>query len=313
VLSVASLFLELALIRWIGTEVRIFAYLQNTILVVCFLGLGVGCWTCQHPVRLRDILTPLVALFALLVPISLLSLGNRLSLMLNAFGDVLLFTKTVTDSPAQTVTYLILGLGFTLVLLVLVWDLFLPFGRLLGRMLSDHPRTIRAYSVNMAGSLVGVWLFVLLSAGHLPPVAWAAVAAVLRRLDAALAIALVPLAALAGREAGAVEVKWSPYQKLALVPIPAYQDTIEVYKISVNNSGGYQSMLDFRPEAIAAHPERYPAEVRGISQYDLPAVLHRHPDRLLILGCGSGNGTAAALRNGVGHVTAVDIDPVILD
>src|SRR5206468_10082972 len=105
----------------------------------------------------------------------------------------------------------------------------------------------------------------------------------------------------------------SPYQKLALVPIPADQDTIETYKISVNNSGGFQSMLDFRPEAVSAHPERYPAETRGISQYDLPAVLHPHPDRLLILGCGSGTGTAAALRNGVGHVTAVDIDPVILD
>lgn len=28
------------LIRWIGTEVRIFAYLQNAVLVVCSLGLG---------------------------------------------------------------------------------------------------------------------------------------------------------------------------------------------------------------------------------------------------------------------------------
>src|SRR3954447_10579684 len=175
--SVLGLFLELLLIRWIGTEVRIFAYLQNTILVVCFLGLGVGCWTCQQPVRLRHILTPLVALFALLVPISLLSLGNKLSLMLNAFGDVLLFTKTVTESPLQSVAYFLLGLCFTLVLLVLVWDVFLPFGRLLGRLLSDHPRTIRAYSVNVAGSLAGVWLFVVLSAAHLPPVAWAAAAA----------------------------------------------------------------------------------------------------------------------------------------
>src|SRR5215208_3389400 len=95
-ISILGLFLETLLIRWIGTEVRIFAYLQNTILVVCFLGLGVGCWTCRQPVRMRDILTPLVALFALLVPISWLSLGNKLSLMLNAFGDVLLFTKTVT-------------------------------------------------------------------------------------------------------------------------------------------------------------------------------------------------------------------------
>ena len=31
--SVLGLFLELLLIRWIGTEIRIFAYLQNTVLV----------------------------------------------------------------------------------------------------------------------------------------------------------------------------------------------------------------------------------------------------------------------------------------
>jgi spermidine synthase len=324
VLSVASLFLELLLIRWIGTEVRIFAYLQSTILVVCFLGLGMGCWTCREPVTLRQILLPLLALVALMVPISWLSLGNQVSLMLNACGDVLMFTRTVTTSPAQTALYVALGLGFTFVILVLIWDLFLPLGRLLGRTLADHPQTIRAYSVNVAGSLAGVWLFVLLSALQWPPVAWAAAAAglllvvghalgSLRRLDVVLAGALIPLAAVAGYEPGAIEVYWSPYQKLALVPIPADQETIEVNKISVNHSGGYQSMIDYRPESIAAHPERYPPESRGLSQYDLPAVLHPNPKKLLILGAGSGNGTAAALRHGVPDVTAVDIDPVILD
>jgi hypothetical protein len=41
-ISVLALFLELLLIRWIATEVNIFAYLQNTVLMVCFLGLGMG-------------------------------------------------------------------------------------------------------------------------------------------------------------------------------------------------------------------------------------------------------------------------------
>jgi hypothetical protein len=322
VLSVASLFLELFLIRWIGTEVRVFAYLQSTILVVCFLGLGMGCWTCRQPVKVRDILFPLLALVALMVPISWLSLGNKVSLLLNACGDILMFTHTVTDSPAQTAVYTALGLCFTLVILLLVWDLFLPLGRLLGRMLADDPRTIRAYSVNVAGSLIGVWLFVGMSAMHWPPAAWAATTAVLvsgvayalsgpTRLDIALAALLVPLAALAGYERGASEVYWSPYQKLALVPMPA--DSIEKYRISVNNSGGYQVMIDLSHESVAAHPERYPAETRGVSPYDLPAILHPAPQKLLILGAGSGNGTAAALRNGVPDVTAVDIDPVILD
>ena len=44
VISVAALFLELFLIRWAGTEVRVFAYVQNLVLVACFLGFGVGCF-----------------------------------------------------------------------------------------------------------------------------------------------------------------------------------------------------------------------------------------------------------------------------
>src|ERR1700746_2047127 len=42
--SFASLYLEILLIRWIGTEVRLFAYFQNLTLVACFLGFGLGCY-----------------------------------------------------------------------------------------------------------------------------------------------------------------------------------------------------------------------------------------------------------------------------
>jgi hypothetical protein len=66
--SVLGLFLEMLFIRWISTEVRIFAYLQNTILVVCFLGLGLGCFTSRQPVDLQKMLLPLfflVMLFAI--------------------------------------------------------------------------------------------------------------------------------------------------------------------------------------------------------------------------------------------------------
>src|SRR5579862_1543014 len=42
--SFASLYVEILLIRWIGTEVRLFAYFQNLTLVACFLGFGLGCY-----------------------------------------------------------------------------------------------------------------------------------------------------------------------------------------------------------------------------------------------------------------------------
>ena len=40
IVSTLILYLELVLIRWIGTEIRIFAYLGNLVLVICFFG---GC------------------------------------------------------------------------------------------------------------------------------------------------------------------------------------------------------------------------------------------------------------------------------
>ena len=40
--SFLTLFGELALIRWMGAEVRIFAYVKNLTLLLCFLGFGLG-------------------------------------------------------------------------------------------------------------------------------------------------------------------------------------------------------------------------------------------------------------------------------
>ena len=47
-ISVVGLYLELLLIRRIGTDIRIFAYLQNAVLVVCILGLGNGFFTMKE-------------------------------------------------------------------------------------------------------------------------------------------------------------------------------------------------------------------------------------------------------------------------
>jgi hypothetical protein len=204
--SVLGLFLELMLIRWIGTEVRIFAYLQNTVLVVCFLGVGLGCMTSRKPVSLRDMLLPLVVLVALLaVPITRRCLG-LITEMLTVLGDLLIWSNGEKASSVPAIVPVATGLCLTFFLLVLIWDIFVPLGRLIGRLFDDHPRTLWAYSVNVAGGLVGIWLFVLLSAFSLPPVAWAAVAAAmvgglialgrpgrLPRLEVGLLVALVGL------------------------------------------------------------------------------------------------------------------------
>src|SRR5512139_2839532 len=94
--SVLGLFLEMLLIRWIGTEVRIFAYLQNTILVACFLGLGLGCFTSRQTIRLRQSLVSLTFLLVLMaIPISRFALGYT-SEFLSVLGDMVIWGGLVT-------------------------------------------------------------------------------------------------------------------------------------------------------------------------------------------------------------------------
>src|SRR5262245_58776667 len=324
-ISAAGLFLELLLIRWVSTEIRIFAYLQNTVLVVCFLGLGMGCWNCQKPFALRDMLIPLGILVGLLsIPATRRALGG-ITIFFDGFRDLLIWGRT-PKSSWELVAHPIIGLAMTMLLMMLLWDVFVPVGRLLGRLLADHPRTISAYSVNVAGSLAGIWAFVGLSAANLPPVMWfagfAALAAYFagsggksKVVDYALLAAIVGVSILAGWDPGYPETHWSPYQKLSVRPVDLERrgpDEIGAVRINVNNTN-YQEIIDLRPEMVAARPDLYPPAQRGLSQYDLPSKLHPNPASVLIVGAGSGNDVAGALRNGAKRVVAVEIDPVIIE
>jgi len=95
--------------------------------------------------------------------------------MLSTLEDFIIWSKGVAISPWQTIFYMVLGLSLTYFLMLLVLDMFIPIGRILGRLMDEHPRTIWAYSVNVFGSLVGTWLFVLLSVFYQPPLTWFAV------------------------------------------------------------------------------------------------------------------------------------------
>src|SRR5687767_6671209 len=131
VISVVGLFLELLLIRWISTEIRIFAYLQNTVLVVCFLGLGMGCWDSKRPFALRDVLLPLTGLVVLLsVPYTRSALG-MVTELLAGFGDLVIWAGR-TKSGWEVLGRSAIGLLLTLLIMALIWDTFVPFGRLLG-------------------------------------------------------------------------------------------------------------------------------------------------------------------------------------
>jgi SAM-dependent methyltransferase len=324
-ISLVGLYVELLLIRWIGTEIRIFAYLQNTVLVVCFLGLGVGLFTSRRPIPVHRGLFSLVILAAGLAIPQTREILSHTSSLLSVLADLNIWEMGGKSGTGVAVVALAIGLTLTFLIMILVVEPFIPIGRLLGRLLDSDPRPIVAYSVNVIGSLAGIWLFVGLSRLSQPPTTWFVLLVVLvaplllfaktlDRLSLALLICLPPLVFLAQRTGAVIETVWSPYQKLELVRVPQRANSLVPtarYQVFVNNSG-YQLILDLSSSGAGARTAE-PVPGITLSTYDVPALLHPDPDRVLVVGAGTGNDVAGLIRNGARHVTAVDIDPVILD
>ena len=319
-ISILSLFLETLFIRWIGTEIRIFAYLQNTILVVCFLGLGIGMFTSSRPIEIKQTLFPLtIFLFLMAIPVTRLALGST-SEMLSTLGDLVIWSGREASGIPTRIILLFAGLVLTYGVLILIVDIFVPLGRILGRLMNSNPNPIWAYSVNIFGSILGTWSFVLLSFFYQPPFVWFLITAILlavfilwsnrdKKTNFTLLAVIVVLSWFASQVSGALEVIWSPYQKLVVRESGA--NGLGDYQIDVNNTG-YQIIIDLSDARVSAHPEKFPPALKGLSQYDMPLLFHPNPKSFLIVGAGSGNDAAGALRHNVQSVTAVEIDPAII-
>ncbi|HXY06649.1 MAG TPA: methyltransferase domain-containing protein [Terriglobales bacterium] len=75
----------------------------------------------------------------------------------------------------------------------------------------------------------------------------------------------------------------------------------------------FQKVVDLSPEFITSNSG---AKINreALPHYELPYRLFSGPlQNVLIVGSGTGNDVAAALRHGAGHVDAVEIDPLILE
>jgi spermidine synthase len=204
------------------------------------------------------------------------------------------------------------------VLLYLLAFIFVPAGQVLGRAFDGHPQVIRAYSVNIAGSLAGVWAVDGLSVASLSPPWWlaggAVVVAVLvavrgRREWLTMVLAgLAPLLAwLGGRSAD--QTVWSPYHKLTVSPMFTGDATNRVQSGSMINVNGtfFQVMRDRSESFLRVHP-RSDSET---ALYYTPFWLKPSVKRVLVVGAGSGNNAAEALRHEVEQVDCVEIDPQI--
>ncbi|HLC20724.1 MAG TPA: methyltransferase domain-containing protein [Candidatus Methylomirabilis sp.] len=319
--SFVSLFLELLLIRWVSSELRIFAYLKNFVLIACFLGFGFGAYLSRRRVQM---LTPMWACLVLAgttwfsrrQPVSLVV---WISEVMGQFEDVTMMGKTVWLSGADRVISVALSCLAVACAFLLVTLVFIPFGQVVGRYLDIAPNPIRAYSLNIGASLLGIWAFTALALFSTPPWAWFLIGLLLclglvgtgmRTAGSAILASFLTAAFLLEPSSPSEWTIWSPYQKLRLTE-SRHKDEAVAYELEVNGTW-YQRALDLSDKYVATHPELFAGRRQEYDPYNVPFFFKPRPDRVLVVGSGMGNDVAGALRNGAGHVVAVEIDPHIL-
>ncbi|MDQ2952752.1 MAG: methyltransferase domain-containing protein, partial [Chloroflexota bacterium] len=290
VTSATLLFVELLLIRWIPANVIYIGFFNNFLLMASFLGIGCGILLGRAGTRMRPAPFPLL-LFALVAIV----FSGQLNARLPTAGDV--FTGAA-GSGLIDVNVLVFILIIVLVTAVMA-SLALPLGPLLGSM-----PPLRAYGLDIAGSLLGITLFVAFAALRTPPLVWFIAAAI---LAGALSLAhgvdrhsLVGAVAMLGvLFLGVVDLRqgdvWSSY-----------------YRVTMNAADGLENVyvngVPFQTLWRAESDTKIPVYDQLYKWFP-----GRQFDRALIVGAGTGTDTAVALRNGVGHVDAIEIDPLMLD
>ena len=290
--SALMLFLELALIRWLGANVVHLSYFTNFVLLGSFLGIGLGFLISRKSWSVLPWTPVLLAVLVLVVSVAPVSIDR-------AGRDVVFFTALDTTGPPA---WLMLPLIFLLVAATLAGP-----AEAVGRCFAELP-PLAAYRWDLVGSIVGITGFTVLSFLWAPSYVWGSLVAlalvllmtgrwrfVAAACGAAIVVALVVESTLPG-------VSWSPYYKVttSTKTDPEYGERVQ---ISVNGIPHQTMATTGWKLERASEIYRTPYERRQ----DAPLR------NVLVVGAGSGSDVAIALQKGAQHVDAVDIDPRIVE
>lgn len=319
-ISSLSLFLELAVIRWLSGEIRLLAYFKNLTLLAVFLGLAIGFALVGKGRDHRFTFPVLWGLFVILVVAVGTATAEKSIPLPSASEEHIWFTASISF-----ITTLLLFLGIVLIFFLISMFLFIPLGQATGEEMAKHP-PVKAYVVNILASLLGVWIFSLLSFLETPPLVWFFLAlagislyyAYLKKLKISwMVIFGATLVIVAVFNQGHF---WSPYNRLSLEPLTYNRETdgetvSAGYILNVQQIF-YQVAVNLSDDFIKTMNEEYKDDVVQVFTetafgYNLPYRLAPPGSRVLIVGSGMGNDVAAALRNGMGSIDAVEIDPTI--
>ena len=305
-----SLFLELAIIRWQATVFPFFAFYKNLSLLSCFAGLGLGYSLGRRERVLLFMTLPLLCwqfIFMLAMHYGM-SWAQFQSLYILPFREQLNMGLRVTAHLYSGIqTYFVLAVVFVLTALA-----FIPVGQLCGCLL-ERRNKLTGYGFNLLGSLAGVLLMFVVSAFWTPPSVWFLIAfAVLlcfyvpRRSMLAIGagVAVLALIVLEWPLSPDLQRIYSPYQLLEVG-----HNARGLMEIRAAGQY-YQRVYDFLHTADNLPSNAAIRQARDY--YDLPYQIVHQPQDVVVVGAGTGNDVAAALRGGAERVDAIEIDPAIL-
>jgi spermidine synthase len=305
-ISFVILFQELALIRWLPTQVRVLSYFPNVVLISAFLGLGIGCLLASR--------RPLVELW----PLGLVGTGFA------AWGmSGIAFTQESVNEHLWLLYHDLAERGAPVVndvklpivaCFVLSATCFVPLGQMLASRIAAmgrEDRSLPAYSFDLFGSLAGTAAFTLFSFLRTPPIAWFAAVFIaglvfmfrtgLRRVAVYVACgcAMLFIAHATNRA-----VIFSPYYALGLGTYEGHDG-----RLVLTNGSIHQYAAPMKPS-----PGKSVEDTKIATAYLSPyGNLRKPPEKVLVLGAGTGNDVATALLAGAKKVDAVEIDPDIIE
>ena len=310
-ISFLTLYFELIVIRWLSCEVRVFAYLKNLPLIASFLGLGLGCANHTTEKIFYRHFPWLITSLCLVIAFSSF-LG--ITFLPFPIGDYLIVGDVTGGFNYSTLANKVLAMGKFLAVVSLLFGLcvgvFLGLGQKLGQTLGGFS-PLKAYTVNIAGSVTGVLVFSSISFAGWSPLYWFALGfAVLLWLFERKAWAVFAMViTLLGIGWGPHQALWSPYYRIDISPIHLDETNLQSpvlgYNLNVNHDY-HQRMLNLATGSMEGDFTR-----NARPYYNLPYRFSK-PRRVLVVGAGTGNDVASAVRNGAEQVVAVEIDPLIL-
>ena len=301
--------LELAMIRWVGTQIRVAAYFSNLVLIAAFLGIGLGAAIGPRRPQWFAATLPI-----LVVVVGVLSLSEPFGFVRFAFPDPTINLWGATIREQQKAGNFLLACLAVLASFWAITAVFFAMGLPLGWLFS-RMEPLRAYRWDIAGSLLGVVVMSIAAWAGTPPPVWFTIAVVpvllLHRTLINLLCAGAVVIAAAYSMSGAV---FSPYNRIDIVPAvtrlgkPALERP--EWELSVNRDY-HQYMFDL---SHARDPGAVTNETRDLvrASYEVPFRVSDKQGSAMIVGAGTGNDDAAALRAGFRHVVSVDIDPRII-